>query len=52
MGLKRKQDLHIRLTEREKQILMKYAYENNLSLNTTIVKFIKSLENKEDKQND
>lgn len=47
MGLKRDIDLHIRLTKSEKEMLMKYAYENKLSLNSVIVKFIKSLENKE-----
>ena len=44
MGLKREIDLHIRLTKSEKKILMKYAYENNLSLNQVIVHFINSLE--------
>ena len=52
MGLKRNIDLHIRLTKSEKEMLMKYGYENNLSLNQVVVNFINNLEKKEDKQNE
>ena len=51
MGLKRDNELHIRLTCDEKQILINYARDNNMSLNMTIVTLINNLE-KEDKQNE
>ena len=44
MGLKRDNELHIRLTCDEKQILVNYAKANKISLNMALVSLIINLE--------
>lgn len=44
MGLKRNNELHIRLTNEEKKILINYAKANKISLNMALVTLINNLE--------